>query len=472
MGAYRCVEYAEEMLVKGLIAVQVFDTIAAMATATHNHRYDIPGPDPAVQAINDLHHAIDALEYLDLTWYDSYEQAETMRSVDSARTRLEGRLSVLIHRLNDRPIRDELGVTSPTGWLCAATGTSSADARRRVGLANTLAELPLVRAAVLEGTIPLAAVSIIQRARNPRTRRFFDCFTEAFFVDIATTSSCAKLSAEVDDWLFRHDTDGPEPDDPTNDRLHADRVGERVFMRGDFGLNAGLPILAALQEEMNRIAANETKSDDDTETQDSWRPDSNRRAEALSNLLAAGAAAPDNPHRREPSLIAIERPRADGTMRIELPDGSIIPRRLADAWSLDQLARRAVLRFADSESSRTARFVDADGNVIAELDLGRTARLANRAQRRALAARDGGCAFPGCQQDHQRCQAHHVKWWEHGGRTDLDNLVLLCRFHHVLIHTGLFTVETIDHHPVFRRPQPDDQPIADDWHRHPPPRRC
>ena len=69
-----------------------------------------------------------------------------------------------------------------------------------------------------------------------------------------------------------------------------------------------------------------------------------------------------------------------------------------------------------------------------ELDLGRTTRLANRAQRRALRGLYRTCAIPGCCTHYDRCNLPHVIWWRHGGRTDLDNLVPLCTHHHHLVH--------------------------------------
>src|SRR5205807_7352824 len=69
------------------------------------------------------------------------------------------------------------------------------------------------------------------------------------------------------------------------------------------------------------------------------------------------------------------------------------------------------------------------------LDLGRTQRLPNRAQRRALMARDGGCRIPGCP-ERRYVEAHHVVHWIDGGPTDLDNLVLLCWRHHRMVHEG------------------------------------
>ncbi|CAN5537952.1 hypothetical protein BH10ACT2_BH10ACT2_14730 [soil metagenome] len=69
-----------------------------------------------------------------------------------------------------------------------------------------------------------------------------------------------------------------------------------------------------------------------------------------------------------------------------------------------------------------------------ELDLGRTTRLANRAQRRALRALYATCSIPGCAARFDLCKIHHVDWWENGGRTDLANLVPVCVKHHHSIH--------------------------------------
>jgi hypothetical protein len=68
------------------------------------------------------------------------------------------------------------------------------------------------------------------------------------------------------------------------------------------------------------------------------------------------------------------------------------------------------------------------------LDLGRTTRLANRAQRRALRALYPTCAIPGCDAHFERCKLHHVVWWERGGRTDLANMLPLCVEHHHAVH--------------------------------------
>jgi hypothetical protein len=70
------------------------------------------------------------------------------------------------------------------------------------------------------------------------------------------------------------------------------------------------------------------------------------------------------------------------------------------------------------------------------LEVGRTTRVIQAAQRTALAIRDGGCVFPDCPRPLAWCQAHHLRHWLHGGPTDLANLALLCRAHHRAVHEG------------------------------------
>ncbi|QYF74667.1 HNH endonuclease signature motif containing protein [Cryobacterium sp. PAMC25264] len=69
------------------------------------------------------------------------------------------------------------------------------------------------------------------------------------------------------------------------------------------------------------------------------------------------------------------------------------------------------------------------------LDVGHEQRLFNRAQRRALAARDGGCRWPGCDRPPAFTEAHHIQHWKRDhGRTDINHGILLCHAHHMLLH--------------------------------------
>ena len=98
------------------------------------------------------------------------------------------------------------------------------------------------------------------------------------------------------------------------------------------------------------------------------------------------------------------------------------------------------------------------------LDVGRKTRTISPALRRALAARDRHCRFPGCQA--HRCDAHHVRHWAQGGATALDNLVLLCRRHHRAVHEEGFAVKVdASGAAAFVRPDgrvlPDAPPVPD-----------
>jgi hypothetical protein len=72
----------------------------------------------------------------------------------------------------------------------------------------------------------------------------------------------------------------------------------------------------------------------------------------------------------------------------------------------------------------------------------RKTRTIPPALRRALQARDRGCRFPGCNNT-RFVDAHHVRHWAKGGETCMDNLLLLCRRHHRLVHEGGFGVESL-----------------------------
>ena len=76
----------------------------------------------------------------------------------------------------------------------------------------------------------------------------------------------------------------------------------------------------------------------------------------------------------------------------------------------------------------------------APLDVGRTVYAFPDRTPRAIRARDEHCTFPGCTNT-RFVDGHHVEHWADGGETRMENLVLLCRHHHRLIHEGGFGVE-------------------------------
>jgi hypothetical protein len=109
----------------------------------------------------------------------------------------------------------------------------------------------------------------------------------------------------------------------------------------------------------------------------------------------------------------------------------------------------------------TARYLACDAQILpfvmdgkgAVLDVGRTQRLSTKGIRAALAARDKGCSYPGCDRPPAMTQAHHVTHWADGGVTSVGNMTLLCGHHHRRVHKQGYTITMRDNRPVFHPPE-------------------
>lgn len=89
------------------------------------------------------------------------------------------------------------------------------------------------------------------------------------------------------------------------------------------------------------------------------------------------------------------------------------------------------------------------------LDVGREQRLYTPKQRIALAVRDGGCRWTGCDRPASYCEAHHIdEWSAQSGRTDIDRGILLCRFHHMQLHHGRWRITRVGLGPFMLHPPP------------------
>jgi hypothetical protein len=165
----------------------------------------------------------------------------------------------------------------------------------------------------------------------------------------------------------------------------------------------------------------------------------------------------------------------------DLPADGGEPAQLSVTIGFDPLRARlgkGLLPDGDRVSAATARRMACDARILPfvlggasqVLDAGRSRRLAHGPLRRALTVRDRGCAFPGCDRPARWCDAHHIVCWTDGGSTDLDNLVLLCRHHHRLIHdpAGGWQISLDAHrHPVFTPPpwaDPQQRPSRNRYH--------
>jgi Domain of unknown function (DUF222)/HNH endonuclease len=128
---------------------------------------------------------------------------------------------------------------------------------------------------------------------------------------------------------------------------------------------------------------------------------------------------------------------------------------------LQNRARAACLDFGGAVSPESLRMLACDAAVVPivmngrgqPLDVGRATRTIPDGLRRAVAARDRGCAHPGCGRPASWSEVHHIHEWERGGETKLSNLVMVCKQHHRQIHFTEWMVRIRDGLPEFIPPQ-------------------
>jgi len=231
---------------------------------------------------------------------------------------------------------------------------------------------------------------------------------------LATPSELQTWGAALDEAL---DQDGAEPDDrpPVQvNELHLTRIasgGGKI--RGHFDDAAMFDAIATVVNAKARPV-----------TGDDERRTGQRQAEALADACgyvldhAGRAVVPD---------CGGHRPHLNVLIRLE---------------DLQNRARAACLDLAGPVSPQALRMLCCDATVIPiilngagqPLDVGRATRTIPDGLRRAVAARDQGCAHPGCDRPPSWSEVHHIHEWEHGGETTLSNLVMLCKIHHRQMH--------------------------------------
>ncbi|WP_292040470.1 HNH endonuclease signature motif containing protein [Massilia sp. UBA6681] len=123
-----------------------------------------------------------------------------------------------------------------------------------------------------------------------------------------------------------------------------------------------------------------------------------------------------------------------------------------------QTDRAGVTEFGTSISAGELRMIACNAGILpavldgssVPLDVGRTKRFHTQKQRIALAQRDQGCAYPGCDRPPGWCESHHATRWTDGGHTNIDNGVLLCGHHHRHVHQTDIPIRFVDRHPEFQ----------------------
>jgi hypothetical protein len=187
-------------------------------------------------------------------------------------------------------------------------------------------------------------------------------------------------------------------------------------------------VWAAMGARVEDAWRNAHPSDDETNAEVCAPDLAARRADALVELAAEALETRPDP------IVAGERVAINVHVDAELLAGDRADG-VCEIDGIGAVTRRLVERMlCDCQVTLTADFPHAS------IDLGRSQRTVNRRQRRALQRRDRGCRYPGCAM-FRFLHAHHVQPWEHGGPTDMDNLMLLCPRHHRLFHEGDYTID-------------------------------
>ncbi len=324
------------------------------------------------------------------------------------------------------------GQLSAAAWVARRHGLAQGAAEAQVRVARALEEMPRVAEALSRGEISTAATDALVRAREAAPDAF--ARVEDGLVERARSLSHRDLRAELERWRLDVDTDRAARDEqerfarrrftavPTTDGM--------VRTEGELDPENGQYLITALRAKVDAWARTLT---------DDLRTPAQRRADALGeicrewlDLAERPGLGGERPHVVLAMDLAALEARAGG--RASLEDAGPITAEAARRLACDASVTRVI---TDARS--------------VPLEVGRATKVVSPSLRRALAVRDGGCAFPGCERPPGWCDAHHARHWADGGETGLSNLVLLCRPHHRVIHRG-FGVAIVDGLPVFRRP--------------------
>jgi hypothetical protein len=337
----------------------------------------------------------------------------------------------------------EQGAVSCAHWLAWRVGWDPGTARERVRVARALSKLPAIDEALRSGRLSYAKVRALTRVATPET--------EPKLLEMALVATGAQLERLCRGYRAVYEGErAPAPEERS--------VHQRLLPGGMVKLELVLEpdeadlILRAVDRAREVHAAQ-------AESPQPGKADAAGAAE--SGGVSAETCWPsraDGAVRLAESFLAGQAVTGSGGERFQVmvhldqevlgPDG---------AWA-------ATLEDGSRVSAETLRRVACDCGLLAVshdgegLNIGRRARSVPPAIRRALMLRDHGCAFPGC--SHTRfLHAHHIEHWLHGGSTSLENLVMLCTFHHHLVHEGGWTI-TAEANGALAFHSPAGKPLA------------
>ena len=312
----------------------------------------------------------------------------------------------LIVEADRRKIWWNSGARDMAHWLSMRHGISWWKARRWIAAAHALGRLPRISEAFARGHLGVDKIVELTRFATPET--------EAGLLKWASNVSVACIRRKGDLVLRPSIEEDREAERSRSLSWWYTDHGRR------FGLLADLPAAqgAVVAKALERVAESVPFMPGE---EDPFHADA-RRADALVALCSARIARDSDPDRATVVIHAPLQTLISGNGGCEVEGGPVIH---------PETARRLLC------AARIQTVVeDERGNPIR---LGRITREPPAWMLRQLRYRDRECTFPGCGA-RRFTQAHHILWWDRGGSTELDNLLLVCSFHHKLVHEQGWTV--------------------------------
>jgi len=403
--------------------------------------------------------AVDEVADVELSRLGEDELLSMLREVERSRRRLEAYEARLIAELDERNLPGKYLMRSAAALLAGVLNLPAAEAVVRVRHARHLGRrvtvtgerlaplLPATAAARAAGSITGQHVSVIIRTidKLPSTLPVAQITAaEEFLVEQAEQFGATTLTRIAQRLLDTLNPDGTLTEESYQRRrrfLSLTPAGDGMH-RLTADLDTETAALAATV--LHSLAAPQPSENGDRDERTSGQ----RMHDAFRSVLKLALRAGRLPRSGGvPATVLITMTADQFDSRTGLASTSFGQR-----MSVDQ-----ALRIADQASIAWIVHNSVGGIV----NYGTTQRLATGSQTLALIARDKGCAFPGCTSPPEWTEKHHVVPWSKGGRTDLDNLCLLCDWHHDRINTGGWTITMRNGLPWFTPPtwlDPQQQP--------------
>jgi len=337
--------------------------------------------------------------------------ADQLIAVQAEADRLGGQIARLAFAAHQRGLGTADGSPSTAAWLRRRTGLRDGDARAAIEAGRACDEvLVATGAAWRAGEISTGAARTIIGARVEGHDTKLTAL-EPHFLVLARDRADRELRRACAHFRTFAESEGTCPRE--HDGLSISQTyGGRTWLTADLSSTAAEIVLTAIHE------LTDPPSDDDPRTAARRRADALVRMAELALANLAGTEAGPTRARVAATIVLDWTTLTAGTLgRLDGAYTGMLHRRDVDRLLCDCTASRVVT-----------------GPDSSPIDVGRARRTIPSALRRALVVRDGGCRFPGCRRPSGWTDAHHVVQWRNGGRTDLDNLVLLCDHHHHVVH--------------------------------------